>query len=105
MRKNPYKVKIIDDDLQQNGYEKVSEMAQNFNPKVIGVTATTSTIKSAVKYVDFIKDALPNSLTVLGGPHATFMPTKTLKENESLDLVVKGEGEETLVEITNKLFE
>ena len=59
----------------QKGYEKVSEKAQNFNPKVIGVTATTSTIKSAVKYVELIKDALPNSLTVLGGPHATFMPT------------------------------
>ena len=103
LEKESYKVKIIDDDLEQKGYEKVSEKAQNFNPKVIGLTATTSTIKSAVKYAELIKDALPNSLTVLGGPHATFLPTKTLKENESLDLIVKGEGEETLVEITNKL--
>ena len=30
------------------------------------------------------------------------MPNKTLKENESFDLIVKGEGEETLVDITNK---
>ncbi len=100
-----YSVKIVDDDLLQMGYEKISEMAEKLNPQVVGVTATTSTIKSALKYVEMIKKILPESLTVIGGPHATFMPFETLNSSEYLDVVVKGEGEETMVDILDESFQ
>ena len=87
------------------GYEKVSEMAEKLNPQVVGVTATTSTIKSALKYVEMIKKILPESLTVIGGPHATFMPFETLNSSEHLDVVVRGEGEETMVDILDQSFQ
>ncbi|MFY9638593.1 MAG: radical SAM protein, partial [Methanobacterium sp.] len=101
LEKEDYKVKIVDDDLEQKGYENVSKQAEKINPQLIGVTATTSTIKSALKYLDLIKKVLPNSLTVIGGPHTTFMPYETLKDTENLDVVVIGEGEETMVDLTN----
>jgi anaerobic magnesium-protoporphyrin IX monomethyl ester cyclase len=101
LEKESYSVKIVDDDLLQMGYEKVSEMAENLNPQLVGVTATTSTIKSALKYVELIKNILPNSLTAIGGPHTTFMPYETLKSSENLDVVVIGEGEETIVDLVN----
>lgn len=100
-----YSVKIVDDDLLQMGYENVSEMAEKLNPPVVGVTATTSTIKSALKYVEMIKKILPESLTVIGGPHATFMPFETLNSSEHLDVVVRGEGEETMVDILDQSFQ
>ncbi|MGB8234114.1 MAG: radical SAM protein, partial [Methanobacterium sp.] len=101
LEKEDYKVKIVDDDLEQKGYENVSKQAEKLNPQLIGVTATTSTIKSALKYLDLIKNVLPDSLTVIGGPHTTFMPYETLKDTENLDVVVIGEGEETMVDLTN----
>lgn len=101
LEKNSYSVKIVDDDLLQKGYKKVSEMAEKLNPEVVAVTATTSTIKSALKYVELAKNVLPDSLTVIGGPHATFMPFETLEGSEALDVVVIGEGEETLVDLVN----
>ena len=101
LEKESYSVKIVDDDLLQMGYEKVSEMAEKLNPQLVGVTATTSTIKSALKYVELVKNILPNSLTVIGGPHTTFMPSETLKSSENLDVVVMGEGEETMVDLAN----
>ena len=101
LEKESYSVKILDDDLLQMGYEKVSELAEKHNPQLVGVTATTSTIKSALKYVELIKNILPNSLTVMGGPHTTFMPSETLKSSENLDVVVIGEGEETMVDLAN----
>jgi len=93
-----YSVKIVDDDLLQMGYEKVSELAEKLNPQLVAVTATTSTIKSTLKYVELVKNILPNSLTVIDGPHATFMPFETLKDSENLDVVVMGEGEQTMVD-------
>ena len=101
LEKESYSVKIVDDDLLQMGYEKVSELAGKLNPQLVGVTANTSTIKSALKYVELVKNILPNSLTVIGGPHTTFMPSETLKSSENLDVVVMGEGEETIVDLAN----
>ena len=101
LEKEDYKVKIVDDDLEQKGYENVSKQAEKLDPQLIGVTATTSTIKSALKYLELVKKVLPDSLTVIGGPHTTFMPYETLKGTENLDVVVIGEGEETMVDLTN----
>ncbi len=96
-----YSVKIIDDDLLQQGYEEVAKQIKKINPPMVGVTAGTSTIKSALKYLEQIKNILPNVLTVIGGPHTTFMPYETLKDSEYLDAVVMGEGEETIVELAD----
>jgi anaerobic magnesium-protoporphyrin IX monomethyl ester cyclase len=101
LEEESYSVKIIDDDLLQKGYENVAKQAEKLNPQLVGVTATTSTIKSALKYLEFIKNILPESLTVIGGPHTTFMPYETLKNSDNLDVVVIGEGEETMVDLTN----
>jgi len=95
-----FSVKIIDDDLLQRGYHKVSQMAAKLNPKIIALTATTSTIKTAMKYIKSIKKALPNSLSVLGGPHPTFMPAEVLKDTR-VDVVILGEGEETMVHLAS----
>lgn len=95
-------VKIIDDDLYHLGFEKVANLASKIDPTVVGVTATTATIKNALNYVKHVKKVLPNVLTVIGGPHPTFVPVETLKSEDSLDVVVMGEGEETLTEIAEE---
>ena len=92
---------IIDDDLLQQGYEEVATQIKKINPPMVGVTAGTSTIKSALKYLEKIKKISPNVLTVIGGPHTTFMPYETLKGSKYLDVVVMGEGEETIVELAD----
>ncbi|OPX57893.1 MAG: coproporphyrinogen III oxidase [Methanobacterium sp. PtaB.Bin024] len=94
-----FSVKIIDDDLMQMGYEKVSEIAAKLNPQIMAITATTSTINTALKYMEFAKKFLPDSLFVIGGPHPTFMPENILKNSDGIDVVVRGEGEETMVDL------
>ena len=58
LEKDSYSVKIVDDDFLQIGYQDVSEMAEKLNPQMIGVTATTSTINSGLKYLETIKRIL-----------------------------------------------
>ncbi len=95
-------VKIIDDDLYQVGFDKVASLASKIDPMVVGITATTATIKNALKYIKKVKEVIPNALTVIGGPHPTFMPIETLKTEKALDTVVIGEGEKTIVELAEK---
>ena len=97
-----FSVKIIDDDLYGLESEKIAKLVSKINPKVVGVTATTATVKNALKYVKAVKELLPNALTVIGGPHTTFMPIETLNDDNSLDVVVIGEGEATIVDLLKK---
>ncbi len=99
-----FSVEIIDDDLLQMGYEKVSEKMAKVNPQIVAITATTSTVKTAIKYMKSIKKLLPNSLSVIGGPHPTFMPLEVLKDSV-IDVVVMGEGEETLVDLASNYID
>lgn len=93
-------VKIFDDDLYQLGAGTITKIVSKIDPDVVGITATTATIKNSLNYLEIIKKEFPNILTVIGGPHPTFMPNEVLNE-EYLDLVVMGEGEETLVDVVN----
>lgn len=102
LEKASMSVKILDDDIMQMGVEKVTKLVSKINPKVVGLTASTSNIKKALNYAENVKKVIPNALIMIGGPHTTFRPTETLKENESIDVVVIGEGEETVVDLTDK---
>jgi radical SAM superfamily enzyme YgiQ (UPF0313 family) len=46
-----------------------------------------------------VKALAPHILTVMGGPHITFCAELTLQDVPEIDLVVLGEGEETIVEL------
>lgn len=102
LEEESFSVKILDDDLYQMGSEKIIDTVSKIDPTVVGVTATTATIKESLIYIRNIKQDLPNVLTVIGGPHSTFLPVETLNDEPNLDVVTMGEGEKTLVEIADK---
>jgi len=102
LEKASFSVKVLDDSLKEWGYTQVNKLVEKLNPLIVGVTATTATIKSSLEYIKSIKRLLPDVLTVIGGPHTTFLPIDTLKSLEELDTVVIGEGEETFTELAEK---
>jgi anaerobic magnesium-protoporphyrin IX monomethyl ester cyclase len=72
-------------------------------PDIVGLTSTTLTYKSALSIIKTAKDAMPNCLTIIGGSHATFWDEEALNECPQLDVVVRGEGENTLLELAEKV--
>ena len=67
-----------------------------FAPQWVGVTAVTMTVNRALDIVRQVKTLDPGVRTVMGGPHASFTAEATLQETPELDVIVRGEGEETL---------
>ena len=49
--------------------------------------------------IDRLKKVSPDLLIVAGGPEVTYDPVETLEDNPALDIIVKGEGEETFKEL------
>ncbi|MBL7206889.1 MAG: radical SAM protein [Candidatus Aenigmarchaeota archaeon] len=89
-------------DLDSPIWQEVRNMIKKEDPDVIGVTCYTSTYKSALNVTKIAKDLNPNIKTILGGPHPTIMPDETVK-NETVDFVVKGEAEETILELVQEI--
>ncbi len=54
------------------------------------------------KLVHMIRDRFPDTPIVLGGEHATAM-TQAIFDQSPVDYIVRGEGENTLVELCNRL--
>lgn len=83
-------------------YENIELAIKKYRPNVIGISAITSTIQETLKVLKIAKKVNPQIKTILGGVHPTFMYEEILgnEENQNIvDIIVRGEGEETLKEL------
>lgn len=72
---------------------------EEFGPGMIGLTATTPVIMDAYSTANIIKSVYPKIPIVIGGRHATSLPIYTLKQCRNMDIVCRGEGEITMLEL------
>ncbi|MGA3059313.1 MAG: radical SAM protein [Candidatus Bathyarchaeia archaeon] len=101
--KNHFDVNVIDCQAQKLTHKQFKEEIGKLHPDIVGVTCTTLTYKSALRILKICKDVWPNCITAIGGPHVTFWDDKALQEEPSLDIVVRGEGENTMLELAQRL--
>ena len=65
---------------------------------------STATVPAAMRVLKIAKEVNPATVTLIGGPHPTFLFADVLKDPESrVDYVLRGEGEETLTELLGVL--
>ncbi|RLC75822.1 MAG: B12-binding domain-containing radical SAM protein, partial [Chloroflexi bacterium] len=81
--------------------EPLEQVVRNFNPDVVGITATTVQIKRAWKVAEKIKE-LCDIPVILGGVHPTLLPEDSVS-HPAVDIVVRGEGEYTWEELISAL--
>ncbi len=70
---------------------------------MVGITTTTCGYSRARKLIPLLKELLPSGFLVLGGSHVSARPRATMEECPELDLIVIGEGEETINEVAARL--
>lgn len=99
------KIQEFDEDRNYNGlnFTKIGKKIKKLKPKIIGITIPFTVQKdSAFKVASVVKAINKNIIVIVGGPHVTVRPEECLK-NPNIDFAVIGEGEETIVELVNKL--
>jgi anaerobic magnesium-protoporphyrin IX monomethyl ester cyclase len=72
---------------------------------VIGLTAMTPTITTALKIAKLIKQTNPTVKIILGGAHATMLPRETMDSSPDIDIIIRGEGDESIIEVMKALEE
>ncbi|MBU2511806.1 B12-binding domain-containing radical SAM protein [bacterium] len=102
LEKAEVEVKILDFTVFPYSKKNMEDRLAEFKPDIVGVTSVTMTFNNAIQVVEDVKALNPQIFTVMGGPHVSFCAVDTLQRYESLDLIVMGEGEETIVEIAKE---
>lgn len=96
-------VKVIDFNISGLNLQRVDNIAHR-KPSVVGISCHTETYLNALMIAKRIKEIDRNVKIVLGGPHVTILPKEVLLE-DSVDIVVIGEGEATMAELAQFLLE
>lgn len=83
--------------------EALEARIRELKPDVVGTTAITPSIYKAEETLKIAKKVSPAIITMLGGVHATFMFKQVLTEAPWIDVIVRGEGEEILLELVRSI--
>lgn len=111
LRKSGHSVTIIDRNilLARCGYDfetldrKTLCVIKDQDPQVIGFSASTPLMYDVQYFSSIVKNIFPSKKLLIGGPHPTVEPEDTLKKCPSIDIAVRGEGEQTLMELLENL--
>jgi anaerobic magnesium-protoporphyrin IX monomethyl ester cyclase len=86
-------------NLSAWSWPRVKRFFETERPEIVGVSAFTFNRHEAMRVAALARAANPRCLVVAGGPHATHLPHHLLERYPAVDLVARGEGEETMLEI------
>ena len=81
--------------------KRMVEKAKKFNPDLIAFSSETDIYPDVKKIAYILKKEL-NVPTIIGGRQATNLPEYVLKE-DCFDMLCRGEGEEAILELVDKL--
>ena len=101
LERRGYKVAVVDANALKLKPEDMVPYVTDAD--VVGLTAMTPTINTATTIASHLKKANPALTIILGGAHATLLPNETLVSAPEIDIIVRGEGEETIIELLHAL--
>jgi len=104
---NPVKIIRSKDDLYNHQGLLPEEILEKIDPNtfIFGISLMFSQEWPAHRlFIKEIKKKFPKIIIVAGGEHASAIPEYTLKDCPSIDYVIKGEGEFSMLEFTYNMF-
>ena len=103
VRKGGHEPYIYDAMTKDTGFEEIEKKIREISPDVVATTAITCTSPDAIEVMELAKKINPEITTVCGGIHASFMYEEMFGLTGSIDYIIVGEGETTIVELLNAL--
>jgi anaerobic magnesium-protoporphyrin IX monomethyl ester cyclase len=103
-RQKDAEIQVVDCNAEGLDWKGLEKRIESFNPDVVASSAlATCNTYVSVRTLETAKKVNPDVVTVAGGQHFTVMAEESLKTYPEIDVIVRGEGEETLVELVKKV--
>lgn len=101
LKQAKHTVEIIDIDLELGNELALRRRLSEKKIELIGITTTTPTFNKALTLAQIAK-SISNAQIVLGGIHVTMLPEESIA-HPHVDFVIRGEGEQTILELVKAL--
>ena len=99
-------IEVVDCQAEKLDWNNLEKRIENFKADiVIPSSLGTSNAFAVLETVDLAKRVDPKIITLAGGQHFTALADESLTKYSNLDIIVRGEGEQTLLEIVKALEE
>jgi anaerobic magnesium-protoporphyrin IX monomethyl ester cyclase len=96
-------IKVLDCTAQQMFWSGMEKVIESFDPHIVAASAfATCNTYSVLRTLEMAKNVNPRILTVAGGQHFSALTQESLEKYPEIDVIVRGEGEETLTELAAK---
>ena len=104
-RESDVQVDLVDCNASGLGWDDLRRIIQEQRPDLVGGTAMTPYFPALLRAMQIAKEADPSTVTVPGGQHVTFLPEETLRGYPEVDVIVRGEGERVIIDLTRALID
>ncbi len=85
-------------------FDEIIDQIKSFRPHLIGAGGQTPVSPRALTIFQRAKQEVDSGIiTLAGGPHFSFTDRESLEQCPELDIVVRGEGEETIRELCQRI--
>jgi anaerobic magnesium-protoporphyrin IX monomethyl ester cyclase len=103
LKENGVEVSVLDQPGQGLTVNETVNWVMKESPDVLGFSALSTSGKTAALIISRVKEKNPNITTVIGNHYATFNAHRILKRYPSVDIIVRGEGEKTIMQLADCL--
>lgn len=103
LRQNNYEVIIINAEIERLSPDKVTQRILEYRPFLAGFSPVSLSISNTLLIIKELKKADSDIKTVLGGHLATMSGLEILQNESSVDYVLKGDAEYSILDLLNAL--
>jgi anaerobic magnesium-protoporphyrin IX monomethyl ester cyclase len=96
-------VSLLDQPAKRFSLNQTVNWIKKEDPDILGFSVLLSTAKEAPRIAERVKDENPNITLVFGSHHSTFNAERILEKYPFVDIVIRGEGEHTSLEVAEYL--
>jgi anaerobic magnesium-protoporphyrin IX monomethyl ester cyclase len=96
-------IEVLDCNAEQVDWKGLEGHVESFNPDIVASSAlATCNTYVAVRTLETAKRTNPDILAVAGGQHFTATAQESLEAHPEIDVIIRGEGEQSLAELVKK---
>ncbi|MFB0514620.1 MAG: radical SAM protein, partial [Candidatus Bathyarchaeia archaeon] len=103
LAENGTEVSVLDQAAQGFSSRQAIQWIKRENPDILGFSVLLPSLKEALNIAKQVKTQNPNLIIVFGNYHATFNAEKIIEKYPFVDIIVRGEGEYTGLELVKCL--
>ncbi len=97
-------IQVLDCQAEGVDWKGLEKKLESFSPDIVAPSAlATCNVYTVIRTLEVAKKVNPSTITVVGGQHFTALAQESLEAYPEIDIVVRGEGEQTLSETVRAL--